>query len=94
MIDISQINILSAKEFDQHKGRFKFQQKLQLVTCLSQNKVNIKLSQLDIKINVVKLEPKLTLTDCLRGTEGRAKMTQHKSKRKALRGGKQGLIMC
>ena len=50
MIDKSQSNIDSTKEFGQHNEDLSFQQKLQLATCLSQDKVNTKFSQLDTRI--------------------------------------------
>ena len=50
MIDKSQSNIDSTKEFGQHKADLSFQQKLQIATYLSQDKVNTKFSQLDKKI--------------------------------------------
>ena len=50
MIDTSKNNIISTKEFGQHKGRFKFLVKASTCNIVSQDKVNTKLSQLDIKI--------------------------------------------
>ena len=54
MIDISQSKILSSKVFDQHKEDISFQQKLQLATYLSQDKVNTKFAWLDINITCSK----------------------------------------